>query len=226
MTKNKKKLLILVGPQGSGNHIFSRIFSIHPDVHGWKNLKDKYWLKHHDEPFNESFLYPNLLTEDQFDGFQHICTGISYPSNFDGIKYQPKILEFAAKADSWGIDVTIAIICRDEQIVREQQMRLRKNETIDEFKLYVTSVLLPSKFPVHFLSLETFFCYKQEYLQYLSKVLDFPIDYTNPDILKFITESPNKKYITPITEHWLDKENSVGILLTDLIHTGGKKHNG
>jgi hypothetical protein len=216
-----RKLLILIGPQGSGNHIFSRIFSVHPEVHGWKELQDYYWLKHHREPFNESFIYPDLLTEDQFEGYEYISAGISYPSNFDGIRYQPKILEFATKADSWGIAVTIAVICRDETIVRAQQTRLRNSETIDELKTYVSDVLLPSKFPVHFISLETFFCHKQEYLQYLSKVLDFPIDYTNPNVLKFITESPNKKYITPISDHWLDSENTKGVLLTDLVKSKG-----
>ena len=33
-----KKLLIITGPQGSGNHLVSRLFSLHDDVGGWKEL--------------------------------------------------------------------------------------------------------------------------------------------------------------------------------------------
>ena len=33
-----KKLLIITGPQGSGNHLFSRILSTGTQVGGWKGL--------------------------------------------------------------------------------------------------------------------------------------------------------------------------------------------
>ena len=38
------------------------------------------------------------------------------------------------------------------------------------------------------------------------KLLDFPIDYNNPDIFKFINEGPNKKYVKYVEEYWLDQE--------------------
>ena len=30
------KILIITGPQGSGNHLYSKIFAMHPLVNGWK----------------------------------------------------------------------------------------------------------------------------------------------------------------------------------------------
>ena len=43
-----KKLLIITGPQGSGNHLFSRILSTHPEVGGWKSLleADNFWTNY------------------------------------------------------------------------------------------------------------------------------------------------------------------------------------
>lgn len=214
--KHSKKLLIIVGPQGSGNHIFARIFSFHPDVKGWEELKEKYWVKHNRENFSEYWWYPELMKPSIFEGSEYFLTNVSYPYNFDGYTIQPKILEVADKARIWGVDVSIAIICRDEEINRSQQFRLRKRHTLDSAREYFTNVLLPSNIPVHFLSLETFFCYKLDYLKYIKKIIDFPIDIDNPEILKYIDESPNKKYITPVDKYWLDKENVIGVDINDL----------
>jgi hypothetical protein len=206
----KKKILITVGPQGSGNHLFGRVFSMHPAVTGWEELKDFYWVKHGREPFVEYFLYPEILTEDVFSSGDYFTTNVSFPVNFDGIQYTPKIMEFVSKVRSWSIDVVIAVITRDETITRFQQQRLRNKHTIDSAIDYVSDVLLPSDIPTHFISTETFFTYKTTYLKYLEKLLDFPIGYNEPDILKFIEESPNAKYITPVDSHWLDAQNGEG----------------
>jgi hypothetical protein len=37
------------------------------------------------------------------------------------------------------------------------------------------------------------------------------VDYDNPDILKFISEDPNKKYVTHVDEYWLDEQVWFGI---------------
>jgi len=210
MSQNKKQLLIIVGPQGSGNHIFARIFSMHPEVDGWEELKEKYWVKHSREKFSEYWWYPQLMKPEVFDNGQYFVTNTSYPYLYDGYIIKPKILEVANMARSWGMDVKIAVIARDETVNRLQQQRIRKKSTIDSAKDYINNTLLPSDIPVHFLSLETFFCYKVNYLRYLEKILDFPIDYDNPEILKFIEESPNEKYIAPIASHWLDSESVEG----------------
>ena len=58
-----KKLLIVTGPQGSGNHLFSRLLSLHPAVEGWTEMLDQYWVPSDQEPFAEYWVTPELLTQ-------------------------------------------------------------------------------------------------------------------------------------------------------------------
>ena len=53
-----KKLLIVTGPQGSGNHLFSRLLSLHPAVEGWTEILDQYWVPSDQEPFAEYWVTP------------------------------------------------------------------------------------------------------------------------------------------------------------------------
>ena len=54
-------ILIITGPQGSGNHLFSKIFALSPEVQGWAALNEKYWIGHDQEPFAEYWHDPSLL---------------------------------------------------------------------------------------------------------------------------------------------------------------------
>ena len=71
---------------------------------------------------------------------------------------------------------------------------------------YYYNVLLNSDFPIHFLDNEALFLHKEHYLKWVSKLLDFPVDYTNPNIFKFITEDPNAKYVKYVDKYWLDEQ--------------------
>ena len=93
-----KKLLIITGPQGSGNHLFSRILSTHPNVGGWKSLLDKYWVPSDEEPFAEYWVYPERLTAQQFEDADYWLANVSCPFFYDGTRYVPKILEVAREA--------------------------------------------------------------------------------------------------------------------------------
>ena len=62
-----KKLLIVTGPQGSGNHLFARLFSAHPNVKGWESLHDKYWVPSDEEPFARYWVYPEELKKEFFE---------------------------------------------------------------------------------------------------------------------------------------------------------------
>lgn len=215
-------MLILVGPQGSGNHLFARVFSLHDKVKGWDELKNQYFVKHQREPLAEYWIYPQLLKRNYFDSHDFFATDVSYPVNFDGMRYNPKVLEFARIVRDWDIDVKFGIITRDEGINKLQQKRIRSGPTIDSAKSFIVNDLLKSEFPVHFISLETFFAYKIEYLKYLEKLLDFPVDYDNPDILKFIEGSPNEKYLKYVESYWLDSHTTVGLTIEDLIEDDKK----
>ena len=206
-----KKLLIITGPQGSGNHLFSRVFSTHPDVGGWKSLLDKYWVPSDLEPFAEYWVYPERLTAEQFEGKNYWLANVSVPFVYDGVRQTPKILEMAQQAQSLGVDVTIAIIVRDQNIQAEQQLRVRKEVTLPIAQEYYYNHLLTSDFSVHFLDNEAFFLHKQHYLKWASNLLQFPVDYDNPDILKFITEDPNRKYVKHVDAYWLDEQVWNGI---------------
>ena len=201
-----KKLLIVTGPQGSGNHLFSRLLSLHPAVNGWEELLDKYWVPSDQEPFAEYWVYPERLTADAFEGKDYFFANVSCPFFYDGTRRIPKILEVAKLAKSFGVEVEIAIVVRDQNINREQQLRVRKEHTTPIAQDYYYNTLLPSEFPVHYIDHEAFFLHTTHYLKWLSRILNFPIAYDDPDLMKFITEDANHKYIKYIDHHWLDKE--------------------
>ena len=206
-----KKLLIITGPQGSGNHIFSRIFSTSDIVGGWKGLLDEYWIPSDLEPFAEYWVYPERLTEQQFNGYDYWVANVSVPFVYDGVRQTPKILEFAKAAKSFGIDVQIAIIVRDKTINEEQQLRVRKEVTLPIAQNYYYNVLLNSEFPVHFLDNEAFFLHNHHYLKWVSKLLNFPVNWESLDVLKFLTNDPNKKYVKHVDTYWLDNRVWEGI---------------
>jgi hypothetical protein len=204
-----KKLLIITGPQGSGNHLFSRLLSLHEEVNGWEELKHKYWVPSDQEPFAEYWVYPEKLSLEQFAGSDYHVANVSCPFFFDGVRYIPKILEVAERAKSFGIDVSIAIIVRDQTINKMQQQRVRGEHTTPIAQEYYYNTLLTSSFNVNFLDHEAFFLHKEHYLKWLQKILKFPV-YTGPLIYKFITDDANGKYIKYVKDYWLDKEVLAG----------------
>jgi hypothetical protein len=206
-----KKLLIITGPQGSGNHFFSRVFSTHPEVGGWKSLLDNYWVPSDEEYFAKYWVNPEELSEKDFEGYDYWLANVSCPFFYDGVRYIPKIKEFAEKSQSFGIDVQIAIIVRDSNINTQQQLRVRKEVTTPIAQDYYYNTLIPSGFKLHFLDNEAFFLHREFYLKWVSELLNFPVDYNNPNIFRFITEDPNKKYVKYVDEYWLDKKVWYGV---------------
>lgn len=199
-----KKLLIVTGPQGSGNHLFSRILSLHPEVAGWEELLTQYWVPSDQEPFAEYWINPELLTAEVFANKEFHLANVSCPFFFNGTRCVPRILEVAERASSFGVTVEVAIVVRDQNINRVQQLRVRKEHTTPIAQDYYYNTLLSSKFPVHFIDHEAFFLHTTYYLKWLSKILAFPIATDDPNIMRFITVDANSKYITPIESHWLD----------------------
>jgi hypothetical protein len=206
-----KQLLIITGPQGSGNHLFSRLLSLHPEVHGWEELLDKYWVPSDQEPFADYWVNPSQLHKDQFAGYRYHLANVSCPFMYDGVRYVPKILEVAKMAASFGIKVQIAIIVRDQNINAEQQRRVRGAVTTTIAQEYYYNTLLKSEFPVHFLDHEAFFLHKEHYLSWVSKILDFPVELNTEKINQFIDKDANHKYVKYVEEYWLDQEVWAGI---------------
>jgi hypothetical protein len=215
MSDNKdtqdKRLLIITGPQGSGNHLFSRLLSLHPSVSGWEELKEKYWVPSDLEPFADFWINPESLTRAKFYGYKYHLANVSCPFMYDGVRFVPKILEVAEHASVLGVDVQIAIIVRDQNINAEQQRRVRGEVTTPIAQNYYYNTLLTSKFPVHFLDHEAFFLHKQHYLKWISKILDFPVELDSEKINQFIDKDANHKYIKYVEKYWLDQEVWSGI---------------
>ena len=206
-----KKLLIITGPQGSGNHLFSRLLSLHPEVNGWEELLDKYWVPSDQEPFADYWVDPDKLHADQFAGFEYHLANVSCPFMYDGVRYVPRILEVAEHARSFGIDVEIAIIVRDQNINAEQQRRVRGEVTTPIAQDYYYNTLLKSSFPVHFLDHEAFFLHREHYLTWVGKTLNFPVELDPEKINRFIDTDANHKYVKYVDEYWLDREVWAGI---------------
>ena len=190
-----KKLLIVTGPQGSGNHLFARIFSQHPDVIGWESLKDNYWVPSDEEPFAKFWVHPALLDFPEGDYF---CANVSVPFFYDGVRQVPKIKEVAQKAISLGVQPIIALIVRDRNINELQQKRVGGEVTMDTALEYFKDMTC------HFIDHEAFFLWKEKYIEYLGRILEFPV--TTEGIDNFITVDANHKYVFPVQEHWLDNE--------------------
>jgi hypothetical protein len=200
-----KRLLIITGPQGSGNHFFSRVLSQHPDVQGWEEMLTNYWVPSDEEPFAEYWVNPDKLEESHFDGKDYHLANVSCPFFFNGVRHVPKILEVATRAQSFGVLVQIAIIVRDQNINQLQQLRVRKAHTTPIAQDYYYNTLIPSGFPVHFLDHEAFFLHKEHYIKWVGQITKFPVE-TDPDkIMSFVTEDANHKYVKYVEDHWLDE---------------------
>ena len=190
-----KKLLIVTGPQGSGNHLFARLFSMHPNVVGWESLHDNYWVPSDEEPFARYWVYPEEL---KFPEGNFFCANVSVPFFYDGVRQTPKIKEVAYEAIKQGVQPIIAVIVRDRNINELQQVRVGGECTIDTALEYYKDMA------VHFIDHEAFFLYKEKYIEYLGRLLEFPV--IKEGIDNFISVDANHKYVFPCKKHWLDDE--------------------
>jgi hypothetical protein len=211
-----KQLLIFTGPQGSGNHLWSKIFALHPEVAGWSALLDKYWIPHDQEPFADCWKDPELLKTRDWSQKDCYVTSISCPY-FDGSQLVvPNIVGFAAQAMGCGLQVKIAIIGRDRTVLDFQETRVRGQSTFAIAQEHYKK--LESWNPLY-LSYELLHLYRDSYLKQISKTLDFPIAYNDSRLSEILIDDTNKKYIQPVDHHWVDKLTK-GIMIQPNTLTG------
>jgi hypothetical protein len=196
-----KQMLIITGPQGSGNHVFSKVLALHQDVSGWKELLTDYWIAHDHEPFSECWNIPSLIHSIDWSTCDNYVTSISCPYANHGVVTIPKYKQFVAALENFGIKVKIAIIGRDQNILKHQQHRVRDRVSLSDFDepLEYLMTLDPA-----FMSQELLYLYKGKYLQSLSKQLDFPIAYDDPRINIILEKDANSKYFKSIERQELD----------------------
>lgn len=188
----KPNMLIVTGPQGSGNHLFANLFNLHPEV-----------LGHHTEPFSEMWWDTSKIKDFGWSlRSDFYTTSITCPyyqkweeSSFIENKEPqlPRYEEFITELEKY-CNVVIAIIGRDRTILEREQIRTRDVHTtpaaLEQFQYLYT--LNP-----YFISMELAFLYRENYLRMIGLDLGFPI-VDDPDIINDVLSNEpesNKNYI-------------------------------
>jgi len=200
--RNKPKMIILFGPQGSGNHLFGKIFSLHDDVHGWKKAlsPDGYFIPHYEEPFNWHWNNIDDIDHTIMGGKQFAVTSISNPYIQDWLPKVPPIYQMSDKLEKLGIDVQHVVIGRDKNILTHQQTRLRGGPTWGNMPQLTKWM----KTPPFYISQELLYLYRREYVKSLGHWLGFPMAWDHPQIDEILKEDANEKYIHAADPYWLD----------------------
>jgi hypothetical protein len=202
-------MLILTGPQGAGNHLWSKIFSLHPDVYGWKTLLENYWEAHRfSEPFAQHWRDHTLLKSFDWSQSEYYFTSISLQLGIIGSDvnpiWMPDLQGFAETVLGCGIEVEIAVVGRDQTILNNQQTRIRTQPTLPMLLEQLPKIQNPT-----FLSYELLYLYKQDYLKSLS--LNIPVLWDHPKINEILADDANAKYIHSIDHNPLDEGNKQGV---------------
>lgn len=197
-----KTMLVVTGPQGSGNHVFSKIFALDSKVYGWKDLLNQYWIAHDFEPFAECWSNPSLLNNIDWSTTDYYVTSISCPYAKNGIVTIPDYKKFIQALQDLNICVKVAIIGRDQNILKFQQERVRDRFSYPEFDGQLE--YLNNLDPI-FLSTELLYLYKDKYLRSLSKQLNFPVAYKDGRIFEILKTDSNAKYFQSIARTELDE---------------------
>ena len=192
-------LLIITGPQGSGNHLLSKIFALSNQVHGWAELNKTYWIGHDQEPFAKYWHQPELLNNFNWS-YDYYVTSVSCPYVYYGETLVPDYDTFISRCP---VPVKLAIIGRDQTILEYQQARVRGRITKDKLLNVVDSLM---KYNPIFISQELLYLYGANYIKSLGQQLDFPVSQDSTAINEILKEDANKKYIEPVISHWLDEE--------------------
>lgn len=194
-----KTLLILTGPQGSGNHAWSKIFALHPAVQGWSALLDDYWIGHDQEPFNHCWRDPAQLKRHNWGTHNYFVTSVSVPYMHNGEPGVPNFKAFVTSAQDCGLRVVFAVLGRDRNVVEMQQSRVRGAPTLSQALTQYKDLATPV-----FLSYELLHLYGTKYLASVSQQLGFPIALNDSRLNDILKEDTNAKYFVPALAHATD----------------------
>jgi hypothetical protein len=197
-----RRMLLITGPQGSGNHMFAKIFALHPDVLGWKSLNETYWIGHDQEPFNCLWVDPNNWSSFDFGNYQYAVASISCPYVQQGRTVLPDYQTFISQAQLHGWQVQIVVIGRDINVLSHQQERLRSRKTFPLMLDHLDQVL--AQYNPDFVSHELAVLYGGLYLQSLSRSWDFPIAWQDPRVKDILKDNSNQKYFQAVKHSWVD----------------------
>ena len=199
----KPSMLIVTGPQGSGNHLFAKLFNLHPEVYGWD--MERYWAGHHTEPFSAHWLDTSKIKDFGWTlRSDFYTTNISCPYiNINDKEARiPKYEKFITEVEKY-CNVVVAIIGRDRTILEYEQNRVYESHTtpeaLEQFEYLYT--LNP-----YFVSMELVFLYRENYLKMVGMDLGFPV-VEDPELINSVlTDDSNEKYIHEVDFAPLDLE--------------------
>ena len=194
-----KTLLILTGPQGSGNHLWSKIFALNPRVLGWRALLSEYWIGHDEEPWAHYWLNPGDLRHAPWTQSDWHVTSISVPYMNNGKPTVPDFKAFVSGVQNLGHRVKLAVLGRDRNVLSYQETRVRGKQTYDQAIAEYAQFAQPT-----YLSYELLHLYGSQYLQKLERELEFPIAWDSPRLAEILAEDANAKYFQPVDQQPLD----------------------
>lgn len=213
-------ILVISGPQGTGNHVFSKVLSMHSNVHGWDQLLREYWINHDNAPFKDIWNTPENI--DNYDWTEHenyvLSVSGPYVDKDNGVRQTkyPDYKEVLRRLNDKG-NLQVGIIGRDQNITAQNQLRKRGIESLHNYLNKIEDIM---EYRHTFLSVELLYMFRHQYVKSLDSVLDIPVDYSNQRLHYILNKDPNAKYVHYVEHSWLDKRrNDIGHMVD-----GSKPH--
>ena len=179
------KVVLFTGPQGSGNHLWSKVFTTWADK--------EYWVGHKDEPHSKLWKDMDSWRTHKFSG--DTVVSISIPYAVGGKTIFPDIKRWKEIMAKRGINHKICGITRDMTINDFQNARVRSINHYHKAVNYIQTLDIDC-----FLSTETLLLYQWKYVEQVCRQLEFPIDKKDVDF----SQSFNEKYVHYVESFHLD----------------------
>ena len=214
-------ILVISGPQGTGNHVFSKVLSMHSNVHGWDQLLREYWINHDNAPFKDIWNTPENINNYDWTEHENYVLSVSGPyvdKDAMGVRHTkyPNYKEVLRRLNEKG-NLQVGIIGRDQNITAQNQLRKRGVESLHNYLNKIEDIM---EYRHTFLSVELLYMFRHQYVKSLDSVLDIPVDYTNERLHYILNKDPNAKYVHYVENSWLDRRrNDIGHMID-----GSKPH--
>jgi len=202
-------ILVISGPQGTGNHVFSKVLSMHSNVHGWDQLLREYWINHDNAPFKDIWNTPENIDKYDWTEHENYVLSVSGPyvdKDHDDIRHTkyPNYKEVLRRLNEKG-NLQVGIIGRDQNITAQNQLRKRGVESLHNYLNKIEDIM---EYRHTFLSVELLYMFRHQYVKSLDSVLDIPVDYTNERLHYILNKDPNAKYVHYVEHSWLDRRRN------------------
>jgi hypothetical protein len=194
-------LVILTGPQGSGNHLFAKLLSLHPDVFGWRSLLDNEWEGHDKEPFAKIWDDPTKVNTIDWS-HKYMVASISCPYLNNGVETIPQYKKVFERLGYKDLNIKLVVIGRDSTILKHQEERVRGKQT---YQMFLDQMPTLMEYNPIFVSPELLYLYRRDYLVYLQNMLKIPVASEDPLVDKILLTDENAKYVKPVEEFYRDE---------------------